>query len=724
MTRLLPALLLTLCCCGAAFAGGPDAARLAAARALEGRLGASVRWDAETGTPARVSLARAPEISGSALEAAASLLAEDLAPLFEVGLRASLDPELRAAGSTLVLLRARDLGLGRVRVSFAQRLGELSVVDAGLSVELSRGELGWRALRVDGRYYPNLGAELAAEVSTDLGFELTERFPPYREGELEVPARLELVIYAGGPTPRPAYRVDSVSRESHHAERIYLDARSGAELARHATTCEAEASGLAYAQDPGATPRAKVPLAGLYVYQGNARVTTDAAGQHPLSGTVTLDDALAGPLLRVFAHQEDELSYAGPADFSLAPREGEVAQDELAAWHHITSFNAHLRATYAPFRSDGALDTRFALLVRFKRNGQPLNNAFFTPQNVSIAGETFTGYLAMGTFSGRQAAKSGTVVQHEYCHALYSEIVALSGSLEAGGLNEGLADYFPAAFHEEERLGAWLVPPAGIRNLSRRYVWPRDNNGDVHRVGHIFAGALWRARNAAKARRAGDEAQIDQAVAAGVFRLQDRPSLLDAREAILEGDRAVNSGRNRVLLADAFNAHGIGPAAQNSAPRLAPIGDQSVRVGETLSLTLSVDDAEGDTLQVTLSPLANSDYDPAALEITFTPDASQEGPHLLSVTLSDGAETVSETIQITVAPRASLALPRSPGLAGTAASTSTTAAAATAAPGRGGSGGGGCSLVLAPAAGPWAGLLLLLSLGALRAAAPARRRQS
>lgn len=718
MTRLLPLALLLVALSGIARAGGPDAARVAAAKDLQRTQGLSVRWDGETGTPARVAFPaeQVEELPGEAAEVAAGLLERTLAPLFEEGLRTQLDRQLQPIGSILVLEETRDLGSGRVRVIFAQRVSGLAVEAAGLNVELARGEFGWRPVRVEGRYYPDLAADLPASLDPSMRFQILERLPTYSDGEVEAAPQITTLIHVHGGQARAAYCADLVSPEDHKSHRVYFDGATGAELDRHTTTCEAKAEGQAYDKHPGDTPRSKENLTDLYVYQGNNRVTTDAAGNHPLTGTVTLDDALAGPFLRVFAHQEDELFYSGPADFFLDPRESSVAQDELAAWHHYHRFNAHLRATYpTTFGNDPAIDTRYALLVRYKRNGQPLRNAFFSPANVTAGGESFTGYIGMGTFSGREAAKSGTVIQHEYCHALYSEIVQLTGNLEAGGLNEGLADYFPAALHEDAKLGAWLVPPNGIRDLDRRFVWPRDNNGDVHRVGHIFGGALWRARKAAAARNPGDEAMIDQAVAAGVFRMRNRPSLLDAREAIVEGDRAVNGGLNRVILEDSFNAHGIGPAAQNDAPTLARIGLRSVEVGDTLTISLNLDDPDGDTLQVTVSSLANSSYDDTAAEFSFTPDASQVGVHSVTFTVSDGAETVDETISITVDPAPAPSNLPPLGL-GTAPTSSTTAAGATApaSGGGGGGGGGGCSMGSEAPAGPGAALLLLCGLLALR----------
>ncbi|MGE0707461.1 MAG: M36 family metallopeptidase [Planctomycetota bacterium] len=705
---------------------GPTPARTQAAHTLAERQGASVRWDTETGTPARIDLERGPVFTSDLATETSRWLEQDLAPLFDAALRTAPDRELAPLGSALVLREARDLGADHYRVVFDQLLSGVPVQGGMLLVELERAGLGWRPVRVAGRYFPGLDPALASGFDPAMQEEMSARYPTWSDGELTVETTCSRVILVRGGEARAALRVDAAAPEADGSHlRRFVDAGNGEEMDRHAISCQATAEGLAYRKNPGDTPREKLRLPNLYVYQGGNRVTTDANGVHTLAGQVSLDQALSGPRVRVFAHQEDELQYMGPADLFLQPTEGSTGQDELAAFFHYNNFNMHLRATYARFASSNAINTRYALLVRYKQNGRPLANAFFTPQNVTAGGESFTGYLAMGTFGNNQAARSASVVQHEYCHALYSQIVDLNGNLESGGLNEGLADYFPAVFHEDPVIGGWLVGGNGIRDLRSKKVFPQDG-GEVHRIGWIFAGALWRARTAIKALEPGDEKLLDQAVCEAVFRMRDRPSLLDAREAVIAGDKTVSGGKYRVAITDSFATHGIGPAAQNQAPVLDPIGDQTVKVGETLRLTVKVDDKDQDPVQVTVSPLQNADLDQATLEFTFRPDASQVGTHQVTFTATDNDRTVDETITITVDPAPApltpapapggLALPASTTAPATSGSGAAAPAATAPSSGNGGGGGGGgCSLRTsdAPASGLGA-LLLCLVLVALR----------
>ncbi|MCA8924888.1 MAG: hypothetical protein KDD82_23965, partial [Planctomycetes bacterium] len=685
-TRLFACALLTLGGVALAQHRGPDAPQAALA-ADQVAAGFALRWDFETGTLARLTWPDGPALAGSAEEAARLAVHETLRPFLDPTVLVTEDARFAPlSGPSLVLEGVRDLGHDRRRVDYQQRAGGSPVLHAGVSVEVAFDGEGWRPRVAQLRYFPGAPAGASVAPSPAVEAELLERFPSYEGDDFSVETEVRRVVVPTADGLRAAFAV-TVFEPPVTSWEVHVDAQTGEELGRFPVSCTAVARGQVYAKNPGDTPRALAPLQRLYVNQGNTRVTTDALGTHPLTGMVSLDDGLSSPLVRVFVSGGEELTYTGPADLLLSPQEASAAQDELAGFNNITDFNRHVQAVYPRFQGSTAASTRFALSVRYKNGqGQPVQNAFFTPQNVNAGGESFTGLIAMGTFGGREAARSSSVCQHEYCHALFSEIVQLSGSEQSGGLNEGLADYLPSAFKDDPDVGGWLVG-GSIRDLRDRFVWPQDRNGDVHRVGHIFAGALWRARTAAAAVDPAARLAIDQAVAEGVFRLTDQADLIEAREAVLEGDRVVNGGAWRVTLSDAFNLHGIGPAAQNDAPTLAAIPAKRVRVGETLAFQLSASDPDGDPLRVAFSPLDNATWDEASETFSFQPDATQVGLHSVTFTVSDEEFSASETVDIEVE-----AAPAPPALTGTtAAPASTQTAGANGAPTavrRSGGGGG------------------------------------
>ena len=91
--------------------------------------------------------------------------------------------------------------------------------------------------------------------------------------------------------------------------------------------------------------------------------------------------------------------------------------------------------------------------------------------------------------------------------------------------------------------------------------------------------------------------------------------------------------------------------ATNPPPTLNPIGNQTVVLGQTLNVTLSGSDPNGDPLQfgTSTAPLpANMTLNGTTGALVFHPDGTQVGAHVLTFFVSDGVSIAEETITITV----------------------------------------------------------------------------
>jgi hypothetical protein len=88
----------------------------------------------------------------------------------------------------------------------------------------------------------------------------------------------------------------------------------------------------------------------------------------------------------------------------------------------------------------------------------------------------------------------------------------------------------------------------------------------------------------------------------------------------------------------------------NQAPVLSAIGNQTVSVGQTLALTLSASDGEGDSLTFSAGSLpAGATLDSTSGAFAFTPTSSQVGTYSITFSVSDGrGGSDSETITISV----------------------------------------------------------------------------
>lgn len=89
----------------------------------------------------------------------------------------------------------------------------------------------------------------------------------------------------------------------------------------------------------------------------------------------------------------------------------------------------------------------------------------------------------------------------------------------------------------------------------------------------------------------------------------------------------------------------------NGAPVLAPIGNQTVPLGSTLTFTTTATDPDNDPVHfaVTPAPLpAHAAFDVQTGIFTFAPDATQVGVFTFTFSATDGAASASETLTVTV----------------------------------------------------------------------------
>jgi len=88
----------------------------------------------------------------------------------------------------------------------------------------------------------------------------------------------------------------------------------------------------------------------------------------------------------------------------------------------------------------------------------------------------------------------------------------------------------------------------------------------------------------------------------------------------------------------------------NQPPILGEMGSVTVSEGDTLTVTVSASDPEGETVSIFINPMPeNSAFDDQNNTFTFQPDFTQAGIYYLSVVASDGELTDNELVEITVA---------------------------------------------------------------------------
>ncbi|MBI3664631.1 MAG: M36 family metallopeptidase [Acidobacteria bacterium] len=222
-------------------------------------------------------------------------------------------------------------------------------------------------------------------------------------------------------------------------------------------------------------------------------------------------------------------------------------------------------------------------LLADAQDGQTLNNAnFATPPDGSSPRMQIGLFTRNGSFLRRDADFDGQIITHEYVHGLTLRLVGGPGNTnvlprwQSGAMGEGWSDVYACSFTNNPVFGAYLsaTPATGIRSVAydkssytfgrfgtlyRRNVGPLGLIIDlpqVHRDGEIWATALWDLRSAL------GQPVFEQLLTTALKLTPGRPSMLDARNAILQAAQAMGAGgENQCQVWSVFAARGFGASA-------------------------------------------------------------------------------------------------------------------------------------------------------------------
>ncbi|TMQ08787.1 MAG: hypothetical protein E6J91_32350 [Deltaproteobacteria bacterium] len=163
-----------------------------------------------------------------------------------------------------------------------------------------------------------------------------------------------------------------------------------------------------------------------------------------------------------------------------------------------------------------------------------------------------------------------TVIYHENTHGLSNRLVGGGATtclraLQSGGMGEGWSDWVAASFLNDPVIGAYVTGNAtvGIRQFSMAaspFTYDDIKNGtlaEVHAVGELWAATLWDVRTALGA------ATTEQLVVSGMKLTPCNPSMLAARDAILQADVNLTGGANRCAIFGKFAGRHMGTGASS-----------------------------------------------------------------------------------------------------------------------------------------------------------------
>jgi hypothetical protein len=260
-----------------------------------------------------------------------------------------------------------------------------------------------------------------------------------------------------------------------------------------------------------------------------------------------------------------------------------------------------------------------------------LNNATFTAAPDGIASR-----MELGLFAGlrRDSAFDADILTHEYVHGLTIRLIGGPASAnglslwQSGAMGEGWSDAYAASFTGDPVVGEYSSrnSATGVRTVAydqSPYTFGRfgtlrptviANSGglllglpQVHRDGEIWATVLWDLRQAL------GRDDFEHLLTAALHLTPRRPSMLDARDAILQAAQAGGlGGANQCGVWAVFAARGFGFSAALNPVQDGQANDTALSVFESFDVPASC----GAPLVPSGSPLLEEGAESAATSWT------------------------------------------------------------------------------------------------------------
>jgi cysteine-rich repeat protein len=340
---------------------------------------------------------------------------------------------------------------------------------------------------------------------------------------------------------------------------VYIDARTGAAFARETTLMFA--SGTVLYDVPVRAPfaaggRMQVPAANVTHKVNGLDVTAALDGVVTFIGTApaTVLPGLAGPFVAV-------TNKAGPliTDSLMLTASGSVTWNRSGEEPIDAQIDAFIYANqakrFAKTRLNPTLSYLDQLLSVSVNDGPGQCNAFSTGDDLHFFPRT----AATCENTGRMA----DVVYHEFGHSLHNHSVIPGVGQFNGSMSEGVADTLAVSMIGDSGMGRGFFftnTPLRELNPTRKKIWPKDADGEVHDEGEIYGETMWDLRKALEASM-GVTAGFDQFLKiyyGTVQRAVDIPSCF--AEALVaddnDGDLA-NGTPHSCDIITAFAAHGL-----------------------------------------------------------------------------------------------------------------------------------------------------------------------
>jgi Zn-dependent metalloprotease len=593
-------------------------------------------------------------------------------------------------------LTREDLDRGTTFLNYVQTVGGYKVFEGGVQVVVNgKGEvLNVREGFLAGGQNVRLKPSLTEAQGIAKAFEHAGRTvaPSFVETQLRA-NKSEASSFANPLNPNleevlselNVVRVGDVSRLAWHVYtdvgpnewyEILLDAHTGELLLRSNLYIEA-AQGTVYTEDPDAGGRTLVSFVGdttintaagwmntSTVTTGNnveAYLDTDANNAPDPNNGANLSNGHASSPTQDFTF---------PFSTTVDPRTQQAAVVTNLFYYnnimHDFSYGLGFTETAGNFQTNnyGRGGTGNDSVQAEAQDGSGTNNAnFATPPEGQRP--RMQQYLFTAPTPDRDSSVDSDVVFHEYGHGISNRLIgngstALQGT-QSGAMGEGWSDYWACTINNDGVMGEYVTQNNSVGIRRAAYAVPAatihdsyadvGNQGfEVHNDGEIWASALWDLRTQL------GKTVTDNIVLNGMKFTPTRPSMLNARDGILQADSNLYSNVHRCAIWAVFARHGMGVSAVgNDGTTHTAATNVPTDCGGTCTFSISPTSASyaaaggSGSVSVTAGTGCTWSAVSNATFITITAGSSGSGNGTVSYSVASNTGTTSRTGTMTIA---------------------------------------------------------------------------
>jgi extracellular elastinolytic metalloproteinase len=337
--------------------------------------------------------------------------------------------------------------------------------------------------------------------------------------------------------------------------------------------------------DPTASPLGWVTAPANKTIGNNAVAATDLNGNNTVGANETQPTAANGSF-----------------DFAYSPATDSASEAAASVTNAFFYVNDHHDRTYALGFTEAAGNFQTNNNGKGGKANDPVNvdsqdgsgtnNANFStpPDGSRPRMQMFLFNIIHGT-NGRPRQDGdfdGTVVYHENTHGLSNRLVGAGATtclnhLQSGGMGEGWSDFVAGSFLNNPVIGAYVTgnTTTGIRQQSMgnsKWTYNDVKNGtlaEVHDAGELWSAALWDVRKAL------GQHTTELIVVQGMKDTPCHPTMLNARDGIIQADQTLNGGANKCAIWHAFAGRlmGTGASSPNDSSTTAIVTSTAVPAG-------------------------------------------------------------------------------------------------------------------------------------------------